>query len=127
MGRISLQIAAVVYLGFVGLTSFITFLLYGFDKRRAVRGGRRIPEKTLHLYALLGGWPGAFLGQRVFRHKTSKLPFLIVFWATVVVHVVIVGSLAYKWPAAPTGSVAPSGAEQIRIEPARRQPRTPTR
>ena len=55
----------------------------------------RIPERTLHLLAFLGGWPGALLGQRFFRHKTKKLSFLIAFWAVVALHVAIVGSVAY--------------------------------
>ena len=37
------------------------------------------PERTLHLLALLGGWPGAILARRRFRHKTMKVPFLIAF------------------------------------------------
>lgn len=47
--------------------------------------------------ALLGGWPGALLGQRQFRHKTKKLSFLIVFWLVVVLHVAIVASAAYAY------------------------------
>jgi uncharacterized membrane protein YsdA (DUF1294 family) len=43
-----------------------------------------VPERTLHLLALLGGWPGAILGQRHFRHKTRKVSFLFAFWAVVV-------------------------------------------
>jgi len=35
------------------------------------------------------------MGQRRFRHKTKKLSFLIVFWCVAVLHVVIVGSVAY--------------------------------
>ena len=54
-----------------------------------------MPERTLHLLALMGGWPGAILGQRQFRHKTRKLPFLIVFWAVVVLHVAVAGVVAY--------------------------------
>ncbi len=53
--------AAIVYLGLVAVTSLASFAAYGFDKRRAGTGGRRVPERTLHLLALLGGWPGAIL------------------------------------------------------------------
>ena len=52
-----------------------TFLLFGLDKRRAVRGGRRIREKTLLGCALLLGGPGALAGMGVFRHKTRRLRF----------------------------------------------------
>ena len=64
-------------------------------KRRAQRGGRRIPENTLHLMEVLGGWPGAFIAQRVFRHKTQKLSFRIVFWLCVSVHLAAVGGVIY--------------------------------
>lgn len=53
----------------------LTVLLYGLDKIAARNGWRRIPEFILHLLALLGGWPGAVLAQRVFRHKTENAPF----------------------------------------------------
>lgn len=64
------------------VTSAVSFALYGLDKAAAVRGARRVPEATLHLLALLGGWPGALAGQLAFRHKTRKQPFRTVFWLT---------------------------------------------
>jgi uncharacterized membrane protein YsdA (DUF1294 family) len=69
------------------LMSVVAFAVYGIDKQRAVRGGWRIREATLQVIALFGGWPGAWLAQRVFRHKTSKSTFMIVFWAIVALHV----------------------------------------
>ena len=45
--------------------------------------------------AFLGGWPGAFLAQRQFRHKTQKVSFRIVFWITVILHITIVIAVAY--------------------------------
>ena len=75
--------------------SVITFFVYRTDKRRAEAGEWRIPEATLHLAELFGGWPGAFLAQRQFRHKTSKASFLVVFWAIVLIHqLVALDSLA---------------------------------
>lgn len=89
------MIAVAVYLGIVLLMSLACYVVYGWDKRSAAKGGRRVPEQTLHMLALLGGWPGALLGQRHFRHKTKKLSFLIVFWCIVLFHVAIVGTAAY--------------------------------
>ena len=66
--------------------SVFAFFAYRSDKRRTEAGEWRIPESTLHLIALIGGWPGAFLAQRAFRHKTSKLSFQFVFWSTVLLH-----------------------------------------
>ncbi|TLM94745.1 MAG: DUF1294 domain-containing protein [Actinobacteria bacterium] len=66
--------------------SAVAFVAYGRDKAAARRGMRRTPESTLHLIALLGGWPGALVAQRAFRHKTRKTSFQVVFWVTVVVN-----------------------------------------
>lgn len=88
-------IPAAVYLMMVVVMSLASFIAYGLDKRRATNGGRRVPERTLHLLAFLGGWPGALLGQKQFRHKTQKLPFRIAFWLVVVAHVSIVGAVIY--------------------------------
>jgi uncharacterized membrane protein YsdA (DUF1294 family)/cold shock CspA family protein len=65
------------YLGMSGLT----FVFYAFDKVSAKMGDQRTPENTLHLLALLGGWPGALYAQQALRHKTRKQSFRSVFWA----------------------------------------------
>lgn len=65
------------------------FLVYALDKAQAMAGGWRIPESTLLLFALLGGWPGAWAAQRIFRHKTRKTAFQVAFWASAV------GNLAF--------------------------------
>ncbi len=89
---------AAAYLGSVAVASVVSFAAYGLDKRRAAAGGRRVPERTLLLLAFLGGWPGAILAMRQFRHKTRKVPFRIAFWVAVVLHVVLVGAVAYRLP-----------------------------
>lgn len=84
--RLSLQgglpVVALLYAG----VSLLTFILYRQDKIRAGVGGWRIPENWLHAAELLGGWPGALVAQQVYRHKTRKLSFQIVFWVIVLVH-----------------------------------------
>jgi uncharacterized membrane protein YsdA (DUF1294 family) len=90
-----MMIAVAGYLIVVALMSLVCFITYGLDKRQAIKGGRRVSERTLHLMAFLGGWPGALMGQRQFRHKTQKVPFRIVFWMVVVLHIGIVGAVAY--------------------------------
>jgi uncharacterized membrane protein YsdA (DUF1294 family)/cold shock CspA family protein len=66
--------------------SFLTFALYREDKFRAKRGNWRIPEKTLHLCELAGGWLGGFVAQRTLRHKSSKSSYQVVFWGIVILH-----------------------------------------
>lgn len=53
------------------------FLIYGLDKFKAQRQLWRIPEITLLLVALLGGSLGAWLGMKVWRHKSKHLLFSI--------------------------------------------------
>ena len=71
------------------LLSGLTYLIYDMDKKAAQQGKQRIPEKNLHLLALLGGWPGALLAQQKLRHKSAKTEFQQVFWATVVLNWVL--------------------------------------
>ena len=66
--------------------SVFAFFAYRSDKRSAEAGEWRVPESTLHFVSLVGGWPGAFLAQRAFRHKTSKASFQFVFWTVVLLH-----------------------------------------
>jgi uncharacterized membrane protein YsdA (DUF1294 family) len=66
--------------------SAFTFFIYRSDKHRAEAGEWRIPEFTLHFAELIGGWPGAFLAQRIVRHKISKISYQVVFWAIVLIH-----------------------------------------
>ncbi|KRE43686.1 hypothetical protein ASG74_02260 [Knoellia sp. Soil729] len=76
-----------------GLVSGIAFMVYGADKAAAIQGRWRASESTLHLLGLLGGWPGALVARPVFRHKTIKQPFRAIFWATVLVNCLGLGSL----------------------------------
>ena len=74
--------------------SLVAVLLYGIDKAAARRDRRRIRESTLHLVALAGGWPGALLARRAFRHKTRKQPFGAVLWGCMALNVALVAWLA---------------------------------
>ena len=58
------------------VTNVVAFSLFGVDKSRARRGARRIPERTLLLAAAVSGTVGAWLGMRVFHHKTAKQSFV---------------------------------------------------
>ena len=72
----------------------VTFASYAYDKLSAVRGFRRVPELRLQLLALFGGWPGALLGQMVFRHKTAKRSFQVWFWIVAFANVCVTLGLA---------------------------------
>ncbi|WP_251269312.1 DUF1294 domain-containing protein, partial [Enterobacter hormaechei] len=53
------------------------------------------------LYGVVGGWPGAILGQQLFRHKTQKQPFKTWFWISVVVSLSAMMALYYFSPFTP--------------------------
>ena len=71
---------------FYAAASVVAFAMYWRDKSAARASRRRTPESTLHTIGLLGGWPGSLVAMQVFRHKSGKLPFRAVFWATVAVN-----------------------------------------
>lgn len=57
------------------LVNVIAFVMYGIDKRRAKKDAWRIPEARLLLVAAAGGSVGAWLGMKVWRHKTLHKKF----------------------------------------------------
>ena len=99
-----------LYLVMTVFFSLVAFAAFGLDKRRAGRNGPRIAEGTLHLLSLAGGWPGALIAGRLFRHKTLKASFRILFTLIVLLHVGIVGYLFWlKWnPPATATPAAPA-------------------
>ena len=78
--------------------SSVAYLAYVFDKAAALKGQCRTPESTLHLFSLVGGWPGAMLAQRTLRHKTQRQSFQWTYWATIVLNCAALG-----WLLSPTG------------------------
>lgn len=61
---------------YLGAINAATLALYAWDKHRAVRGRRRVPELALLGLALAGGTPAAALAVATLRHKTRKPAFL---------------------------------------------------
>ena len=53
----------------------VTFIVYGIDKYKAKKAKWRIPEATLLLLAVLGGSIGAWIGMKVWHHKTMHKKF----------------------------------------------------
>ena len=78
--------------------SMVTFVAYYIDKSAARKGRWRTQEGTLHMLALIGGWPGALVAQTVLRHKSRKQPFRVIFWLTV-----ILNCAALAWLLTPGG------------------------
>jgi uncharacterized membrane protein YsdA (DUF1294 family)/cold shock CspA family protein len=79
------KLALWILYGYLAL-SVITFFAYALDKSAAKNNMWRTQESTLHLFGLAGGWPGALLAQRVFRHKSTKAAFRAPFRATIFIN-----------------------------------------
>jgi uncharacterized membrane protein YsdA (DUF1294 family)/cold shock CspA family protein len=90
---------AVLFIYLLG--SVATYAAYALDKSAAQKGRWRTSENTLHLLALVGGWPGALVAQNKMRHKTRKQPFRAVFWITVVLNCAL-----FFWLLSPQGENA---------------------
>jgi len=102
-----MKTVAMIYLAWSLLLSAITFCFYGWDKRQARKNNWRTPESRLHLLSLLGGWPGAMMGRRIFRHKTQKLSFKLVIWLAAILHLILFAAIVYYW----FSSAGPATAE----------------
>ncbi|WP_114634632.1 DUF1294 domain-containing protein [Vibrio splendidus] len=76
----------------------VTFFVYAKDKRAAINGNWRVPEKTLHAFSVAGGWLGALIAQDKLRHKTQKQPFRSIYWLTVAMNVAV-----FLWTLTPSG------------------------
>ena len=85
-----------VYLPLLAVMSVLTFFLYGIDKRKARRARRRIPERTLFVFAALGGAAGALLGMRLFRHKTRHGYFYLINGAFLILQLALLTWLAFQ-------------------------------
>lgn len=80
------------------LANVLTLVIYGADKMAARKAWRRVPESTLLVFGVVGGWPGAIAGQQLFRHKTQKQPFKTYFIISVIVNVSVIGAAYHFYP-----------------------------
>jgi uncharacterized membrane protein YsdA (DUF1294 family)/cold shock CspA family protein len=78
------------------IASAVAFIAYWLDKHAAQGGRSRISESTLHLFELVGGWPGALLAQHVLRHKTRKASYRAAFWTVVALHCAALAAWVFR-------------------------------
>lgn len=81
-----------------GIMSSITFLVHKWDKRLAIESTEqpiRVPERSLHILALLCGWPGALIAQQWLRHKSQKRTFIAVLWLTILINCSVLAGVYY--------------------------------
>ena len=73
----------------------VAFIVYGIDKYKAKKAKWRISEATLLLMAVIGGSIGAWVGMRIWHHKTMHkkfkygIPVIIIFQVALAVYLLI--------------------------------------
>lgn len=77
----------VIYLIIINLTAFA---LMGIDKQKARKGKWRISEKSLFLFAILGGSPGGIMGMYYFHHKTKHWYFRYGFPLILIIQIALI-------------------------------------
>ena len=70
--------------------NLIAFILIGYDKKQAQKNKKRISEKMLLVFGLIGGTIGSGIGMLFFRHKTAKRSYLLKFWLIVILQILMV-------------------------------------
>ena len=66
------------------------FLLFGYDKKQAIKKQGRIPEITLIILSFMGGSIGSLLGMQLFHHKTKKIKFIILIPLSIIFTLLII-------------------------------------
>ena len=87
--------------------NILAFLVYGIDKWRAKKGKWRISEATLLLLAVIGGSIGAWLGMKVWHHKTMHKKFKYGVPAILIIQIILIGYSNF------TPNVSPSSDVQM--------------
>ena len=83
----------IIYLLLINAVSISLMLA---DKLKAKQNAWRIPEVTLMILSAVGGSFGAYLGMKLFRHKTRHPKFSIGLPVLMAAHIVILCLLIPK-------------------------------
>ena len=86
--------AIVIYLVVINVMTFLTF---GVDKWKAKKSKWRIREAALLTLALIGGSVGAWLGMKVWHHKTLHKKFRYGIPAIFILQLIVAGVLLFKF------------------------------
>ena len=78
----------------IAAANLVALALWGWDKIQAKRSGWRVPELALHLMSVLGATPAAFVGMKLFRHKTMKMHFSLFYAVLLLVQIAVVITIA---------------------------------
>jgi len=65
---------------YIGIINLLSGLIFTFDKNAAIKGRRRIPERTLHLFEMIGGVFANIFLMYALHHKNRKFSYWIWTW-----------------------------------------------
>ena len=82
---------------FAGIMNVIAFLVFGIDKHYAKTGKWRVKESTLFILSALFGAVGAFVGMRVYHHKTKKPRFRIIIPVLAAAQLAVIVWMGVRW------------------------------
>lgn len=89
--------AIIILLSYLLVANLVAFAAYGIDKWKAKKDKWRIPESTLLWMAALGGSIGAWMGMRVWHHKTMHKKFKYGVPAIIIAQIALVCYLGYLY------------------------------
>jgi len=86
-----------IVLIYLAVINMVTFFMYGIDKWKAKKSKWRIPEATLLIMAVVGGSIGAWLGMKVWHHKTLHKKFKYGVPAIIIVQLALIDYILYRF------------------------------
>ena len=89
----AILVSSVIYLAVINV---VTCFMYGIDKWKAKKSKWRIPETTLLLMAVIGGSLGAWLGMKVWHHKTLHKKFRYGVPIIIIVQLALISYFLYE-------------------------------
>ncbi len=108
-----MKLILALIIAYIIVINVVTFAIYGLDKRKAKKEQRRISEFTLIMLAVVGGSLGAWLGMKVWHHKTLHKKFKYGIPTILIIHLllpfaILIGASFYLMGY----SLNPSGKEE---------------
>ena len=86
-----------IVLIYLAVINVVTFFMYGIDKWKAKKSKWRVRETALLGLAVLGGSIGAWLGMKVWHHKTLHKKFKYGIPVIIIIQLVLSVYLIYEY------------------------------
>jgi uncharacterized membrane protein YsdA (DUF1294 family) len=84
------------YVAWLSAWSLSAFVIYLIDKVLSKAGALRAPELVLNLLAVVGGFPGCWVGMLAFNHKSNRSKHPVI-WLVLVASTIGHAALAVLW------------------------------